>query len=150
LAMAREDYAATHARLSVAEDRPLPRSEEHVTAAYQLSELERHIARLVQRLQLAGAELDTVELHAAVPTTTRPTLTPGTLLIEFFPCGDDLLRFQGASSGMTSDILEHVVPETHRLPLPLRLPLDSVERTESQFRHRHSAQARQILGRLYT
>lgn len=74
----------------------------------------------------------------------------GTALLEFTASGDDLLRFFVADDVVHGAVLPGAVPQIERLVRAFRLNLEAVERSESQGSPALEAQARAVLGRLYT
>lgn len=141
LSRAREDYAAAFAQAAEAGAGEPARE--------RLAALEGRIEQLLQRLQLEAAPDRVDELQGATPDFSPPQLPGGAALLEFFACGDDLLRFWVDSGGVQGEILAGALPEIERLLRIFRTNLDAAERTAPNQREALTAQARLVLGRLY-
>lgn len=146
LTRARERYAAASAA-GRTEYAATPAGEEIPTEKLAL---ERRIESLIQRLQVAGAADDLTTLFGIVSDTSRPSLEPDTMLLEFCFLGDDLLRFCADQTGIHGEILVGAVPQAERLVRAFRLNLDATAHSPPEDRARLAMQAQTILARLYT
>jgi CHAT domain-containing protein len=148
LTLAREQYAAVLARRAREERDGAARPEGTDETERQPAELERRIASLVQQLQLLGEADAVADLYSASMTAPLPPLPAGTVLVEFFVNGDQVLRFVVDRAGVRGEALPCALPEIERLLRALRLNLDATQRSRPDDRVRLADQARAALQRL--
>jgi tetratricopeptide (TPR) repeat protein len=148
LAAARRKYAGAYTRAIQHEDVPTGASPERASDVLDLTRIERQITALTRTIQLTGGSDDIAEIYGAEPAVL-PAPPDGTALIEYYFCGDDILRFSVDRSGIAGRTLAGVVPTIERLLRTLRLNLDATERAAPDMRGRLVGQAQQVLGRLF-
>jgi hypothetical protein len=107
--------------------------------------LEARIADLTKRLQLAGAK----DAQHPVALSRPPSLRRGTVLLEYFLSGDDILRFVADEHEVLGEILPQALPEVERLLRALRVNLDATLLAPVASREPLVRQVRMLLGRLY-
>jgi CHAT domain-containing protein len=146
LAAAREDYAA--ASTQIVRESDAPDSALREATAHRLSKLEGRIAVLVQRLQLAGAGDELADIYTSAPVTTLPDMPPDTALLEYYFCGESIIRFVISDSGVRGEVLAARVPEVERSLRAFQLNLSAVESASPEQLPRLDSQARGVLARL--
>ncbi|HZU77448.1 MAG TPA: CHAT domain-containing protein, partial [Dehalococcoidia bacterium] len=119
------------------------------TSVNELAQLEARITDLTRQIQLAAAGSEALDLLGPAPDVERPHLPQGTLLIEFFISGPDILRFRVDAGGVRGEVLPTALPEVERCLRLFRLNLDAVERAGPDANSSLTAQAQAILKRLY-
>jgi CHAT domain-containing protein/tetratricopeptide (TPR) repeat protein len=146
LTEAREAYALAFRDLvRQADGDRLPRGDDGAMPA--LAAHEKHIASIMQQLQLLSDGTLAAGLYGAVSEPSLPRLPHGSVLIEYFIAGDRILRYVISGDRVTGSELAVEVPQIERLLRTLRLNFDATERTPGG-RHALTEQARTILARL--
>lgn len=142
----RAEYAACVRERAVVEDAAVLTVEAKPRASQR--RLEERIRELVQRLQLTASNSRS-EQPVDASDIILPQLSEETLLLEFFFCGDDILRFQVTHQGVSAAVLAAAVPDLERDLRLFRLNLDATEgATRERFAHLTN-QASAILRRIH-
>lgn len=148
LATARRQYAGAYTRATQHEEAQSVASSDQAPDLIDLTRIERQITALIQAIQLIGGADDIAEIYGAEPAAL-PAPPDGTALIEYYFCGDDILRFIVDRSGVAGRTLVGAVPTIERLLRTLRLNMDATERATPDVRGRLVGQVQQVLGRLF-
>jgi hypothetical protein len=148
LAAARRQYAGAYTRAIQQEDVQSDASSERASDLLDLTRIESQITALTRTIQLTGGSDDVAEIYGAEPAAL-PAPPDGTALIEYFFCGNDILRFTVDRSGVAGRTLAGAVPTIERLLRTLRLNLDATERAAPNMRRHLVGQVQQVLERLF-
>lgn len=148
LTAARESYSATMSAVIEREERNRPHQPTDTERDRRLRTLEDQINSLTQRLQLAGATDDLIDVYDATPDTSLPDIPEDAALIEFFFSGDDILRFHVDASGIRGERLVGAVSRVEHLLRTFRMNIEATIYAGMHERNHLSNHARAILGRI--
>jgi CHAT domain-containing protein len=149
LARAREDYAAAFAQAAREEEVAGGPTVSAQTVSKTLPALESRVADLLHRLQTSAGPDGFAELYGGPAQVMLPSPEAGTILVEFFFSGADIIRLQADCSGVHGENLAGRVSDVERLLRAFHLNLSAAERSEPSRRAQLASQARSLLQALH-